>query len=524
MSDPFRPSRRPTVVILLVALAWLVAAAAITLSAGADIGGLDGMALERLVAGLVLRLAPPLAVMLVAIELARRAGRGDADAVAELEARTSAAAAAGQAVRDGLLDIDATLTAIGGRLTDLRAATTIEAPRLVEAGTSIGALTASLGATAETTATAARDLAAVVPLAQRHADALNTTLVATGEAATRQLGDIETMLAGVMTRQAEITAQVVAIEAATTAAGAAIDARTATLNAAVDGALTRTAAAVDRVRDAVDAQAATMVASVGAAQTGLDAIGGATAITVKARIDHIVAATQVLGASLADHDAATHTLIATVERSFAVLDKRLGHATAMGSATLDGFHARMAAVRDLADGVPARLDAAVAGLDAVHAAAARLAPAAAGAEDLHRALAVAAAPATAVANDFARARADLTAIEEAAHGTALAAANQLIEVLGRVREVAGKATGTLRDALAAVVAEAEAALTEAGARTATAAFADPIRHEIAGLEGAATLAAEAAQATADRIAARLLGLTQVVATVEKRLAGQRPIP
>ncbi len=519
MSDPFRPSRRSAATILLVALVWLVAAAAVTISAEVDVGGLDGFALARFIAGLALRLAPPLAVTIVALELVRRAGRGDAAIITELEARTVAAATAGQAVRDGLLDIDATLTAIGGRLADLRAATASEAPRLTEAATTIGALTTTLAATAATTATTARDLAAVVPLAQRHANALASTLAATGDAATRQLGEVETMLAGVMTRQTEVAAQVAAIGAATTAAAAAIDARAANLDTAVDAALTRTAAAVVQVRDAVDAQAATMVASIGAAQTGLDLIGGATAATVAARIDHIVAATHALGASLADHDAATHTLIATVERSFAILDKRLGHATAMGTATLDGFHTRMAAVRDLADGVPARLDAAVAGLDAVHAAAARLAPAAAGAEDLHRALAVAAAPATAVADDFARARADLAAIEEAAHGTALAAANQLIEVLGRVREVAHTATGTLRDALAAVVAEAEAALTEAGHRTATAAFADPIRHEIAGLEGATALAADAAQATADRIAARLLGLTATVATVERRLAG-----
>ncbi len=518
MSDPFRPSRGSAAVFALVALAWLVAAAAVSLAAGVDVS-LEGSALVRFIAGLALRLAPPLAVTIAAIELVRRAHHGAADDVAELAARTAAAAAAGQAVRDGLLDIDATLTAIGGRLSDLRAATANEAPRLIEAATNIATLTTTLAATTKTTTAAAHDLAVIVPTAQRHADALTTTLGETAAATTRQLGEVETMLAGVMTRHAEIASEIAAIGAAATNAAAAIDARAVTLGTAVDAALTRTAAALDHVRDAVDAQAATMIASVGAAQTGLNAIGGATAATVAGRIDHIVGATNALGASLADHDAATHTLIATVERSFAVLDKRLGHAAAMGTATLDGFHTRMAAVRDLTDGVPAKLDAAIAGLGAVEAAAARLAPAAASAASLHDALTVAAAPAGAVADDLARARADLTAIEEAAHGSALAAANQLIEVLGRVREVAGSATGTLRDALAAVVAEAESALTAAGARAATAAFADPIRHEIAGLEGAAALAGDAAQATADRIAARLLGLTATVATVERRLAG-----
>ena len=167
---------------------------------------------------------------------------------------------------------------------------------------------------------------------------------------------------------------------------------------------------------------------------------------------------------------------------------------------------------------PARLDAAAGRLGEIEAGAARLAATAGTAEGLAGHLAAASAPAARLAADLADARAAVAGIEEAAHGAALAGAHQLIEVLGRVREVAAAATGTLRDTLADVVAEAETALADAGARTAASAFADPIRHEIAGLEGAATLAGDAAQATADRIAARLLGLTQVVATVEKRLA------
>lgn len=517
MSDPSRP-RLPAALILVVALAWLAAAAAAVVATGVDPAALDGPALARYAAALVLRLAPPLAVLLVAAEVLRRTGRGDDAAIAELEARTAAAAAAGQAVRDGLLDLDATLTAIGGRLGDLRGATATEVPRLVEAGQAVAALTTTLAATVGTTTAAARDLAAVVPAAQGHADTLAATLAATGGETARQLGEVETMLAGVFTRQHEVAAQVAAIAAATRTAAAAIDGRTGTLEEAVDAALARTAAALDHVRDSVAAQGTAMLASVDAAQTGLAAIGGPVAATVSARLDHIVAASTTLGHHLADHDAQTAKLIATVERSFAVLDKRLDHAAAMGTATLDAFHTRMAAVRDLADAVPPRLDAASAGLGQIEAATARLAPATATAEGLAAALGVSAAPAERLAADLAAARADLSAIEEAAHGSALAAAGQLIEVLGRVRDVAGTAAGTLRNTLAGIVAEAEAALADAGQRTAAAAFADPIRHEIAGLEGAAALAGDAAQATADRIAARLLGLTQAVATVERRLA------
>ncbi len=525
MSEP--SSRRSASLIVLVALAWLVAAAAVVIAAASDMGPLDGPALARFAAGLTLRLAPPLAVVIVGVELLRRSRRDDG--LAELEARTAAAAAAGEAVRDGLLDIDATLTAIGGRLADLRAATVTEAPQLIEAARGVEAMTARLAATTDTTAAAARDLAAVVPRAQADAEALAATLAATGATAAHQLGEVETMLAGVATRQDEIAATVTAIGVASEAAAGTIEARTATLAAATDAALAQAAAALDAARTAVDEQAATtrtgiegqqraMLATIDAARTGIDAIAGPATAAVARRIEQITVATQTLSDALAEHEARTNAMTAGMERSFAVLDKRLGHAATMGTATLDGFQARLTAVRELADAVPPQLEAATAGFGAVEAAAARLGPAAASASEIAAALARAAAPAERLVADLTTAQAALAAVEQAAHGTTLAAANQLIEVLGRVREVAATATGNVRDALAGVVAEAEAALAEAGTRTAAQAFADPIRHEIAGLEGAAALAGEAAQATADRLTARLMGLTEVVATVEKRLA------
>ncbi len=503
--------------LVAIGLAWLVAAAAGLIAAGGDVSGLDVAGVARYAAALTLRLAPPLAVLLVAVELLRRTGRGDAEALAELEARTAAAATAGQAVRDGLLDIDATLAAIGGRLDALRRAAADDAPRLSEAARDLGAAGAALAAAGGAAASAVRDAAATLPVAQGHAAALTSTLATTGQETVRQLGEVETMLAGVYARQDEVAAQVRAIATATKAANAAIDDRTGALDQAVDTALTRTAGALATVRDGVDAQATTVLAAIDAARTGLDAIGGASATAVAARIERIVGATQALGATLAEHDARTTAMIAAIERSFTVLDKRLAHAAAMGTATLDAFQSRMTGVRDVADAVAPRLDAARATLAEVEAVAARLAPAATGAAALAQTLGQAAAPAAQLASDLAAARAHLTAVEEAAHGSTLAAANQLIEVLGRVREVAGTAAATLRATLAEVVAEAETALSDTGARTAAAAFADPIRHEIAGLEGAADLAGRAAQATADRIAARLLGLTQAVATVERRL-------
>ncbi len=518
MVEPSRPSRRPAALLLAVGLAWLVAAAAATVAAGSGAGGLDAAGWARFAAALVLRLAPPLAVVLIAVELLRRTGRDDAEVLAELDARTAAAAAAGQVVRDGLLDIDATLAAIGGRLEALHRAAADDLPRLAEAGRTIGGASETLTTAGEAAARAMQSVVGALPAAQRQAEALTALLTAAATETARQLGEVETLLAGVYTRQDEVAAQVRAIASATKAANAAIDDRTGALEQAVDAALARTATALAEVRDGVEAQGKAMLASLDAARIGLEAIGGETTATVAARVDHIVAATGALGAGLAESDARTAALIATVERSFTVLDKRLGHAAAMGTATLDAFQARITSVRDTADAVAPRLDTARASLVEVEAAAARLVPAAGAAEGLAQALAAAGPPAARLAGDLAAAQAALGAVEEAAHGSTLAAANQLIEVLARVREVAGNAAGTLRATLAEVVAEAETALTDAGARTAAAAFADPIRREIAGLEGAADLAGQAAQATADRIAARLLGLTQAVATVERRLA------
>ena len=512
------PPRRSPLLIVLIALAWLTALAAAIVASGVDVSTMDAAAFVRYAAGLVIRLAPPLVIALAAVVVLRLAGRRDTSALAELEARTAAAAAAGAAVRDGLLDIDATLAAIGGRIETLRSAISGDGGRLLDAARTIETAAGSLAAAGSETTAAAHNLAGIVPRARADADALTATLTATGDAAGRQLGEVETMLAGIAIRHDEIQLGVAAIAAAATAATSTIGTLIGDLNVAVDTALGRTAAAVDKTGSALDTQAAAMLASITAANSGLAKIGDASAVSVAERIDYIVEATAALGDRLAAHDAATATMVSGIERSFTVLDKRMGHAAAMGAATLDGFQSRLAAVRDLTDSLNPRLDAAHVALAAAEAAAARLLPAAATASELARALGTATRPAADIAERITAARADLAALEETLHGSTLTAATGLIDALGRVREVSDVAANRLRETLTAVVADAEIALADAGRRTAASAFADPIRHEIAGLEGATALAGDAAQATANRIAARLLGLTATVATVERRLA------
>lgn len=575
--DPMTPPpRRTTIALLLIALLWIVAVAAI------GVVVVRALAMTRLaladtvpvVGALVLQVAAPLAIVLVAIELVRRSNTSG-ERLAELETRTAQAAATTGAVRDGLLDIDATLAAIAGRLDGLRDALRGDPEGVIGAATRLESATAEIVAGAKSSGDAARSLLETLPIAQRHADSIAAILATTGAETARQIEGVETMLAGVWTRNADARAQVelasattagllAGIETAAVAAADAIAARTASLDIVVDAAFDRTTAALDATRDGVHVQTSALLASVDQARVALDAIGGEAAAAIAERLAHAVEVGATLGHGLAEHDARSRMLVATIERSFTVLDARLGHAATSGTTTLDGFGARIAALRAQLDAIDAPLaatgvalrdaeasverlgtgtDAAARALAEVlpehrdtisqlrqeftalgveasalaqPVATARAAVVGAGAEFAIQRDAVATA-ATELVRELDAARGVLAAIEGTATGSALTASTALIEVLSRVREVANATAGTMRTTLAGVVAEAEAALTEAGTARAAAAFGDPIRHEISGLEGAATLAGTAVQGVADRIAARLLGLTATVATVEARI-------
>ena len=550
MSD-LSPPRRP-VVILLAGLAWLVAAvgAVVTVAAFPPLPA-GPLELARALATLVLTVAAPLAIVLAGLELVRRPRRDSGGQLDDLETRTAAAGTATAAVRDGLLDVDATLAAIASRLDGLRASAAANGTGLVDAAGQLESAAATLNAAGDTAVSSVRGLTAILPDARHQAEGVAALLTTTSAETARQLGEVETMLAAVWARNADAQEQTAAagvaaagliagIEHAATTAGDTISARAATLDVGVDAALDRTTNALDATREAVHVQTNALLASVDQARVALDAIGGEAARSISERIDHVIAATDALGVKLADHDARAAAMVAAIERSFTVLDKRLSHAATMGTATLDGFHARMTAIRDTADRLDPPLVATNAALRDAETAVRRLAEEAgttiatlgkhlpaereavagltsdiASLSERTQALA---APAAALSSELTVARATLAAIEGSAQGSALTASTALIEVLGRVREIANSTAGAMRTTLDGVVAEAEAALAQAGTTRAAAAFGDPIRAEIAGLEGASAMAGAAAQAAADRIAARLLGLTAVVATIEARVA------
>ena len=580
-ADPVRPSanrRLKPALALVIALAWL-AVAAIVLVVGAQVGlAKSGVSLRDLlltIGPVVVQVAAPLAVVLVSLVLLRRTGRDEVALITALEARQARALAANNGIRGGLDDVDRALTAIGARLELLLETANAEGRGLIDTATRLDA-----GATAMTIAgreagAQANALMTLIPDASRQATAVKTILADTGAETTRQIGEIETLLAAVWARntdaqvQAEaataaITGVLTEIDAAATRTAAAVHERSTALHGSVDTALDRTTAALDATRDGVHAQTNALLASVDQARVALDHIGGEAARAIGKRLDRLNEAADQLGQRLSEQDARSRMLVETVERSFTVLDARLTEAAAASNQTLDGIAERMSVVRDQVQTMTAPFDVAHEAVREIETSASRLqevarwvigafedqlpahgrsiATLADDVERLHGAagqlgdpIAQGSDAITAAAAAFAQQRAEMEAasarltgqleaaksligaIETQTDGTALAASNRLIEVLGRVREIAGTTSAQMRDTLQAVVADAEVALEHVGTTKAESAFGAPIREQLAAIVAASERAAEAAQGAVDRVAERLVGLTTTVAGVEARI-------
>jgi len=110
------------------------------------------------------------------------------------------------------------------------------------------------------------------------------------------------------------------------------------------------------------------------------------------------------------------------------------------------------------------------------------------------------------------------ALETSAEGAALASTGKLIEALGRIREVAGQAEATTRATFDSVVEEARQALAAAGDVTMRESFAEPVRRQLGELDAAAQAAAQAAQASAERLSRQLINIAETAAVVEARIA------
>lgn len=563
---------------LVLGLLWLtIAAAVLAIGVQAELvrGRLDSRSLLMLVASLIVQIAPPIAIVALAAATLRRSGPGATAHIAALEARQARATVASDSLRAGVDAIDRALAGIGDRLSMLQAAVSADEHGLTHTAQRLETATGAMAGAAQAASGAATRLQNLIEGGQQQAEAISVLLDANGAETVRQLEAVETMLAAVWSRNADAVTQVyetttglqallASIDQAATQAVISVGDHAAALHRTADAAFDRTAAALDASRDGVDAQAALLLASVDHARTTLDDIGGEAARVIGKRLDRLNEAAEQLGQRLLDQDTRSRTLVDTVERSFTVLDARLDHAARNSHAALDGIAQRMtgvgtqvqqlnlplretqqvmldteaavgrlqasaaAAIDTIAQALPAHQATAVDlgdALQKLHEATLQLAEPveygrlaiAAAADDLAAHRTQLDAGAGQLTAQFEAARAVLGDVEAQAEGSALAAASQLIEVLGRVREIAAASAGQMRDTLAGVVDEAQAALAHAGSTTAETAFGAPVREQLSALEAASRRAADAAQEAAGRVAQRLLGLTGAVAAVEARV-------
>jgi hypothetical protein len=416
----------------------------------------------------------------------------------------------------------------------------------------------AITAAANAATNASTSLAATLPAAVAQAETMQALLGTTNTDLQHQIADTEALLASLWARAVDISAatntaataatgHVTAITAAAEAATAALGAPIAALGTASATMLDATAAATSASREALDAQAAALNASVAAARTDLDGIGAAAAAKAAEQIAVLEAASARLNDAISLQTNRYRIFVEQLERGFATLDSKLMASATAGKAELDGVAAAMVAARDAINGLAAPIASthgavtdvanqikavtgatttALAALDtALPAAEPRVAALITELEALHEGadaliapLAASVSAITEAGNRLLAAHTTLESIETQAGSTALAAAAELVDVFGRVRDVASQTAGTMRTTLAGVVAEAEAALETAGRDRTEAAFAAPVRVALAEIAAANTKAADTAQVAAERIAQRMLALIGTIATVEGRIA------
>lgn len=563
--------RWPLVVALLATLGWAVVAGAWLLAA------LPGVTLPPALPGVaeaaaaILLIAAPLAVIwLVALQLredgARRAARSALLAEqAAFTARNLDRSSEAVAALEGRLNrLASRIEAIAAPLVERHGALDAASSALEASGARLSAIGAS-------TEAAAALLGKITPTAIAQAETLQALLETTAKALSDRLAETETLLAGLHVGAADADAQtraaaagaaasLAALSAAAGSAQAALADPIAALQADADAAFARTAAAMDATRDGVHAQTSAMLASVDQARVTLDHIGGEAARQIEVRLQKLLGSAGALGSEIAAQSERANALIDDVSRGFTILDAKLTNSAATGTGSLDAITSRMTEARDaihrlgepitatenllakvesritsIGNAADGTLSAMTGSAPQVEAMAERMNDLFERADDLARPLAAGSnsigearnqldhardaldRAAEALSVELTAARDTLAEIETLTGSASIAASSQLIDVFARVRDVANQTAGTMRDTLANVVAEAEAALGEAGARRAETAFAAPIRAQIAEVESLQTRAAAVGQAAAERVTQRLLALSESVAAVESRI-------
>lgn len=571
--DALPPPRRwPLVAALMVTLLWLTAAVALSVAPWLALPQAFTAGLPIL--GAIISLAAPLALTWVLVERIRDRSEARmlrAQLMAEHVHFTDQKIDRGAAA---MADLERRLDALLARLDAVASPVRAQHELLIGALSGIEQAGARLVRVAADTEAAATSLAGTLPTASDQAEHLTQLL---SNAETRLTGSLEAsarLMAELQTRTAAAEAQSrTSAEAAEAGLAAIMTALShaeeklahplADLNSRIDAAFVRTAAAVDTTRDAVHAQTNAMLASVEQARVTLDHIGGEAARQIEARLQAMLSIAAELAPAIHAQADEAQGRLDELARAFALIDNRLTNSANNGRVALEGvthavIEAREAvaglgdpitAVAAALSGVEQRLgqvhdrsaetlggvaavveqasaldDMAIRLADLGDRAEALQAPLSAGGNSLVNARGLLDdarnsldAAAVELAGQLANARGALGEIEQLTGSVSLAASTQLIDVFGRVRDIANQTAGTMREALAKVVEEAEQALGASGSAQAAAAFGTPIKAQLAEVEATHDRVAAAAQAAAERVTQRLIGLVGTVSEVEARI-------
>jgi len=373
-----------------------------------------------------------------------------------------------------------------------------------------------------------------------------------------------------------LTQAIAAIDAASGAAAESLAHRTTSLEASADQALSRTAEALESARRGVEVQVAAVRASTEQARVVLEGFGGAASRQVGERFADAMAQAERLTREMQEQEARSRALVEAVERSFGVLDAKLANAAQTSGTTLDRLDQRLASVRDqihqlatplagteastreletavtslrgaaaetvrtLSIALPEQIGQSTQALDTVRAAIASLDREMGSLQSSAEGLSApvqssrASIEATIAALDAQRATLEATVneigerlaeakslaadVDANAQTAALTATTRLVDAMVRVREIAAQTEGTMRSAVEGVIAEAREALNSAGETAVRESFTKRIRVELNEVEIAGEKAAQAAQATAERLSRQMISVAETAAAVEARIA------
>ncbi len=463
---------------------------------------------------------------------------GLADELVVLKAATEALEAQSRSARALLTDIETvsrTATEAGQRLEQAMPAAAQAAEGL---RATLAALTEEAGRQADRAETAAATLA----------DRLSTLSAEGGAAADR------------------LTAALAALEEKAAAGRAQSEAGMRAIRGEADTLFELLENTLVARREALQRQGDALAGQLADAYERLETMAGSLGRELVARLETFAAQAEAIDARLKAQAATTESLAASGERAFQLLDARLQHSGETSRAALDRLAARVqevgagfadltrpiretqgaaveletsvARLREttlgaadiLADLLPRRaveassaaetlaadIGALVAALDDAHAKAVGLAqPIAESRAAVEEASAAYAdqresieAAGRALIAELEQARAMIADVEEQTRDTSLQAATRLVEAMGRVRDVATQATGTMREMLDGLLEEARASLAHTADETMRRSFAEPIAIRAREAEAAAAAAAERTAASMAQLASALNLLEQ----------------